>query len=168
LADAENDRDRRSCSFRRARSRCAGGRGDQGHSTTNQIAQQCWQLIVFPFEPVVLDPDILALDKTGVVEAFAESSHKWRGGIGRPAIYKSDDRWRRCWARAASGNTAAVPPMRVMNSRRLHEPSPSLRTRLYHIRESYCSSQQNLPLDFRNGSKARITAPQHCCLLYPS
>ena len=56
LGDAENNRDRRSCSFGCKRNRCLGGRGDQRHATTNQIGHERRQLIVFPFQPVVLDP----------------------------------------------------------------------------------------------------------------
>jgi hypothetical protein len=44
---------------------------------------------------VVLDRHVLAVDKTGFVEPFAERSHKWRGRLGRPAIDKSDRRHRR-------------------------------------------------------------------------
>src|SRR5215471_634814 len=51
-------------------------------TTTSQIGRERRQLIVFPFQPVVLDPHILALDKTGFVEAFAERGHKMRRGIG--------------------------------------------------------------------------------------
>jgi hypothetical protein len=51
-------------------------------TTTNQIGRERRQLIVFPFQPVVLDPHILALDKTGFVEAFAERGRKMRRGIG--------------------------------------------------------------------------------------
>src|SRR5262245_52043412 len=94
LGNAENNRDRRSCSFGRKRSRCAGGRGDQRHATINQIGRERRQPIVFPFQPVVLDPHILALDKTGFVEAFAERGHKMQRGIGRTAIDKSDHRYR--------------------------------------------------------------------------
>jgi len=71
LGDAENDRDRRRCRFGRARSRSAGGRGDQRHAATDQIGHQRWQLIVSSFQPVVLDRHVLAVDKTGFVEAFA-------------------------------------------------------------------------------------------------
>jgi hypothetical protein len=66
----------------RERSRSAGRRGDQCHATTNQIGHERRQVIVFRFQPVVLDRHVLALNKTGFVEAFAESSYKRRGGIG--------------------------------------------------------------------------------------
>src|SRR5262249_39530563 len=90
--DAEYDRNRRSRSFSRERGDGRDRRGDHAHPTANEIGHQRWQLIVFPFQPVVLDPHILAVDKTGFVETFAESSHKGRGGIGIPAIDKSDHR----------------------------------------------------------------------------
>ena len=45
LTDAEDDRDRRCCSFGCERGHSA-GRGDDGHLSANQIGHQCRQAIV--------------------------------------------------------------------------------------------------------------------------
>ena len=94
IADAEDDRDRRCCSFGRARGHAA-GRGDDGDLSANQIGHQCRQAIVLAFQPVVLDGHVLALDVASFVEAFAERGRKARGGIGRPVSDKPDYRQRR-------------------------------------------------------------------------
>ena len=94
FADAEDDRDRRCCSFGRERGRVA-GRGDHGHPAADQISHQCRQAIVLALQPVVLDRHVLAVDVAGFVEAFAERGHKARVGIGRPVSDKPDHRQRR-------------------------------------------------------------------------
>ena len=53
------------------------------------------------FQPVVLDRDVLALDVTGFVEAFAERGHKRHDGIGRPDMDEPNHRHR--WLLRADG-----------------------------------------------------------------
>ena len=91
LADAEDDRDGRGCSFGRARGHEA-GRGDDGHLSVNQIGHQRRQAIVLALQPMVLDRHVLAFDVAGFVEAFAERGRKARRGIGRPVSDKPDHR----------------------------------------------------------------------------
>jgi hypothetical protein len=69
IADTEDDRDRRCCSFGRERGHAA-GRGNDGHLSANQIGHQCRQAIVLAFQPVVLDGHVLAFDVASFVEAF--------------------------------------------------------------------------------------------------
>ena len=95
IADTEDDRDRRCCSFGRERRRDVAGRGDHGHLSADQIGQQRRQAIVLDLQPVVLDRDVLAFDVAGFVEAFAERGHKAGVGIGRPVSDKPDHRQRR-------------------------------------------------------------------------
>ena len=110
FGDAEDDRDRRGCSFGRERSGAVAGRGDHGHATADQIGHQRRQAIVLALQPVVLDRHVLAFDVAGFVEALAERGRKARGTIGRPAVDKPDHRHRRLLRRAASGHANAVPP----------------------------------------------------------
>ena len=72
VADAEDDRDGRGCSFGRERAEAVAGRGDHGHVTADQVGHECRQAIVLTLQPVVLDRHVLALDVAGFVEAFAE------------------------------------------------------------------------------------------------
>ena len=65
VADAEDDRDRRGRSFGRERGGCAAGRGDDGHTTADQVGHQRRQAIVLALQPVVLDRHVLALDVAG-------------------------------------------------------------------------------------------------------
>ena len=94
IADAEDDRDRRGCSFGRQCGQVA-GRGDHGHLSANQIGHQCRQAIVLALQPVVLDCHVLAFDGAGFVEAFAERGRIARVGIGRSVSDKPDHRHRR-------------------------------------------------------------------------
>jgi hypothetical protein len=68
IADTEDDRDRRCCSFGRERGRVP-GRRDYGHTAADQISHQCRQ-IVLALQPVVLDRHVLAFDVAVFVEAF--------------------------------------------------------------------------------------------------
>ena len=94
IADAEDDRDRRCCSFGCERGHVT-DRGDDGHLSADQVAHQCRQAIILALQPVVLDRHVLAFNVAGFVEAFAECGHMARGGIGRPVSDKSDHRHRR-------------------------------------------------------------------------
>jgi hypothetical protein len=69
IADAEYDRDRRgrrSCSNRTA------GRGDDGHTTADQVSDQRPQAIVLALKPVVLDRHVQAIDLAGFTKPLAE------------------------------------------------------------------------------------------------
>ena len=66
---AEDDWNRRRCSFGRARDDGA-GRGDHGNLPADQVGQQGRQPVVSAFQPVILDRHVLTLDVTGFVEAF--------------------------------------------------------------------------------------------------
>jgi hypothetical protein len=93
FADAEDDRDRRGRSFGREGSRGAGGRGDNGHATPDEVSYERWQAIVLALQPVVLDRHILTIDVAGFVETLTERSGTAR--IGRPAVDEADYRHRR-------------------------------------------------------------------------
>jgi hypothetical protein len=78
FADAEDDRDRRGCSFGGKRSKIAGWCSDNGHTTMHELSHKRRKAIKFALRPMVLHRYILALDVTGPAEALAE-----RGGKGR-------------------------------------------------------------------------------------
>ena len=94
-ADAENDRDRRGCSFGRERTRHVANRGDHGYSPADQIGHQRRQAIVLALQPVVLDRHVLAFDVAGFFEAFAECVRITHVSIGRPSANDADHRHRR-------------------------------------------------------------------------
>jgi hypothetical protein len=95
LRDTEDDWDRRCCSFGREHSGRAAGRGNHGHLSLDQIGHQRRQAIVVALQSVVLDRHVLAFDIADFVEAFAESGHITRVGVGRPVSNKPDHRQRR-------------------------------------------------------------------------
>jgi hypothetical protein len=78
FADAEDDRDRRGRSFGGKRSSVAGGRGDNGDTTTHEVSHERRKAIELALQPMVLHGYVLALEVAGFVEALAE-----RGGKGR-------------------------------------------------------------------------------------
>jgi hypothetical protein len=47
------------------------------------------------FCPAIFDGDVLAHDVTGISQTLAERGHVVRIGVGRPAVEKTDDRYRR-------------------------------------------------------------------------
>ena len=65
IADKEDDRDCRCCSFGRERSRII-RRGDQGYATINQIGGQFRQPLVVIVRPAILDFNVLPLDKAAL------------------------------------------------------------------------------------------------------
>ena len=117
FADAEDDRDRRGCSFGRERSGHAAGRGDHGHLSADQIGHQCRQAIVLALQPVVLDRHVLAFDVAGFVEAFAERGRMRAEASGDPPLINPTTGIAGCCARAASGQATAAPPSAEMNCR---------------------------------------------------
>jgi hypothetical protein len=82
LADAEDDRDCRGCSFGGERGcvipSCC---GNHSHFSADEIGHQCRQSIVFAFQPVKFDLYVLAIDVAGFAEALIES-----GGIALVGI----------------------------------------------------------------------------------
>ena len=92
---AEDDRDRRRCSFGRERNLQGAGCGDHRDLAADQIGHQGWQVIVLALQPVVLDRHVLAFNVAGFVEAFAERGCIARIAIGRPGREKRDHRQRR-------------------------------------------------------------------------
>ena len=94
IADTEDDRNCRGCSFGRQCGQVA-ARGDHSHLSMNQIGHQRRQAIVLALQPVVLDCHVLAFDGAGFVEAFTERGDIARVGIGRPVSDKPDHRHRR-------------------------------------------------------------------------
>src|SRR5262249_20445013 len=91
IADTEDDRNCRGCSFGRQCGHVA-YRGDHSHLSANQIGHQRRQAIVVALQPVVLDCHVLALDGAGFVESFTECGDIARVGIGRPVSDKPDYR----------------------------------------------------------------------------
>jgi hypothetical protein len=93
--DTEDDRDRRRCSFGRARCRPAARYGDHGHRATDQIGDQWRQAIILALQPVIFDGDVLPFDVTGFMEAFTERCHITRADFRRPRMKKLGNRPRR-------------------------------------------------------------------------
>ena len=92
-------------------------RDDDGHPPADQIGCQVRQPVVLSVRPAVFDRDVMALDKAGLAQTFAERRHviaKARRPVRRNPITGIAG----CCARAASGHAAAAPPSSVMNSRR--------------------------------------------------
>ena len=125
-ADAEDDWNRRCCSFGRERG-CVSGRRDHGHTAADQISHQCRQ-IVLALQPVVLDRHVLAIDVAVFVEVFAERGHKARVAIGRPLSNKPDHRHRRLlrpYREGPSERGAAEPGYELSSSDvECHLPCP--------------------------------------------
>src|SRR4029077_5921597 len=108
LTDSEHDRDRRRRSFGREwRSRA--GRGDDGHTTADQVSHQRRQAIELALQPVVLDRYVLAVDVAGFTEPLAECGHIARRGFGRSAADEPITGFAACCARATIGHAAALP-----------------------------------------------------------
>jgi hypothetical protein len=67
--------------------------------------------------PAIFDGYVLALRKTGFVQASVKCGHLMRERLPQSGMQKPDDRHRLLRARA-SGQAAAAPPSSVMKSRR--------------------------------------------------
>ena len=75
IADAKHNRDRCGDRHGGAHGRGRGaGRGDDGDGVTGELARDLRHAIVSPFEPAVLDRDVLAFDESGFTKTSAESS----------------------------------------------------------------------------------------------
>jgi len=92
FADAEDDRDRRGCSFGRKRGRIAAGRSDHGHATADEVGHERRQTIVSAVQPLVLHRHVLTLNVARLAEALPERGRDARGGIGGPEADEADDR----------------------------------------------------------------------------
>jgi hypothetical protein len=71
VADQEDDGNRGGRRFGRHRRGTASG-GNDGHLTTNEIARQCRQLIVFALRPTVFHCYVVTLDVTSFIQTPAE------------------------------------------------------------------------------------------------
>jgi hypothetical protein len=78
VAAAEHDRDCRGRSLGRDRSGRVAGRGDDGHTTPDQVSHQRRHAVVLAVQPMVLDRHVLAFDVAEFAESLAE-----RGRITR-------------------------------------------------------------------------------------
>jgi hypothetical protein len=92
FADAEHDRDRRSRSFSRKRSKGVGRCYDDSHATTHEVGHERWQAIELALQPMVLHRHVLTLDVARFVEALAERAKTRR--VGRSGTDQSDHRHR--------------------------------------------------------------------------
>src|SRR6516225_1325180 len=118
FADAEYDWDRRGRRFGRKRCKDVGGRGDNSHTTANEVRQsdgrrsnwpssQWYSTVTFwpSTEPVSLRPLRKAVTKRAEPSADPPSTNPITGIAP-------------CCARAASGHATAAPPNAASNSRR--------------------------------------------------
>jgi hypothetical protein len=85
--------------------------------------RQRWQPVELIFGPSVFDRNVLALDIAGVLQTLAKRAQ----AVGEPS-YDTPPRKlitgiAGCCARVASGQPAAAPMSRVMNSRHGHRRS---------------------------------------------
>ena len=84
-----------------------------------QIVRQPRQSIELILGPAINDNDILALDITGVFEAWRNPRRRSVNASGDLPPRNPITGIAGCCARAASGHAIAAPPSSVMNSRRL-------------------------------------------------
>src|SRR5262249_51229512 len=71
IADVEDDRDRRSCGFRR-KSRRSSARHDHIDPLADKVGGQRWRPIIVAFRPTVFDRYILSFDIAGFAQPLAE------------------------------------------------------------------------------------------------
>src|SRR5207253_8393209 len=72
VTDAEDNRNRRGRGLGREGSVVAGGRGDDGHATPDQVSHQRRQALVLGLDVMVLDRHVLALNISGFADGLAE------------------------------------------------------------------------------------------------
>src|SRR5579864_4875656 len=114
--------------------------------TADQVGHQRRQLVVMPaFEPMVFDGNVLAFDKAGFAQAFAERGDKTRVGIGRPGPQKRDHRQRRllrmrderplyrCRRRATEKGDDLAPPHSITSSARPSKESGKVRPSVFAV-----------------------------------
>src|SRR5262249_49226723 len=117
IASDEDNGDRCGCRLGGECRRVTSRRGDYGNLSTNQFGCKLRQPIVLALRPAVFDHYVLALHIADLLQALPK--------FAQTVCQLSGDLWSRspitgiagCCARAASGQAAAVPPNRAMNSR---------------------------------------------------
>jgi hypothetical protein len=85
LDDAEDDRDVHCRGFRRKCRRGASSRCDYRNRPADAVGDQRWQAIILPVEPVVIDHDVLDVNRARFAQACAEHATIARGVVRRPA-----------------------------------------------------------------------------------
>src|SRR5262249_50872220 len=129
---------------RERRERPAAG-DDDGGLPAHQLGRQPGEVVGLVVGPAVVELHVLALGKSGFLEALAKRGKAARLAIRRPGVEKADRRppgpaaaggpekptpAGAGGARTAAGQATAAPPSRAMNSRRLMAPSGWDRSRL--------------------------------------
>src|SRR5215475_9281619 len=92
--DGKDDRDCRGSGLGRQRRDGTSGRNDHGDLSTNQFSHQRWNSIGLILAPAIFDRDVLALEITGILQAFTECAHTVRLRIGRTWVDETDHRHR--------------------------------------------------------------------------
>src|SRR5262249_13447365 len=92
-SDDEYDGRRRGCRFARLR-RISAGPYDRRHLPTNAISRQSLYPILLIVSPVILDPDVFALNESRVIQALPESIDNKREAGSRCASEEPDHRHR--------------------------------------------------------------------------
>src|SRR5262249_13487496 len=84
--------DDRNCGRRRLGREYGRKRACENHShlTANQVGRKLWQSIVLILRPTIFDRHVLALDKSGFLEALAECGHEV-GPIGKRSTVEETD-----------------------------------------------------------------------------
>ena len=79
VGEAEHDGDRRGRSFGRKRGSIVGGRGDDGHTTADQLSHQRRQAIILALKPVIFDRHVAAFNVAlgGLNFLRFETPHYW-------------------------------------------------------------------------------------------
>ena len=117
-ASEDDDRDCRGGPLCRQRRRRRAWRRNYTHPAANQISCQNRQALVLSLGPPVFDRDVLALDKSRLVQTLTKNTEKACEQGRQFAAEKSNHRHRWLLRRAARGHAvaAAIP---AMTSRRL-------------------------------------------------
>src|SRR5262249_40644574 len=117
--------DDRNCGRRRLGREYGRKRACENHShlTANQVGRKLWQSIVLILRPTIFDRHVLALDKSGFLEALAECGHQV-GPIGKRSAVEETDH-RHCLGprgerpggnRAAKQRDEVAPPHSITSS----------------------------------------------------
>ena len=123
-AEKEHDRDARGRSLGGG---CGRRRNGDDHIDVpcDQIGSHGRQLVVTAFRPVIIDPDVAAVDKAGLAEPVLKSGHEFRPFLGGGGAEKSHHRHRhllRARSKRPSGRRAAdqrdelAPPHSITSS----------------------------------------------------
>ena len=90
----------------------AAGRGDDGHTTADQVSHQRRQAIVLALQPVVLDRHVLALDVAGFAQALAERGREGRMASAVPPLTNPTTGIGGCCPRATDRPSSCAPEPR--------------------------------------------------------